>query len=470
MVNISSLILVMVSSRIARSSDSLSLPSASVCQAAERSWLAKLMASRSRSRSIRASGRPGRPGRPAPHPPGPAGPVRPGRAVAPVPRAPGRHDLRPGLGPGGLAEQFAAGPAGAVPDFLAGPAGLLPGRIAVRGTAVPALTARPGQLLAQAAHGVPNVLGHLAGNIPHRFGNLLLQVGQVVQLALDLGPALVGDPVDLPAADRVVGDQALFLQPGQPGVDRARRGRVHAHEPVLEQADDLVAVPGRLVQQLEQVQPELAVPEDGAHRAAPAGPGPPRCSRLTGADRVLTEILAPPPPSVPATLPGPEGVNASNPDRTRPDPDRRSTFALASAGSRTAISPDTVFTRRLPPESRSTSAVTLPAAVRASRVCTVPPARVRPPDTELKVRLPSRARVSTSPDTVLASTGPRTPSRVSPPLTLRTDTLAVIPDTIALAFTTPGWTGQPAGTVIVRSAECRCGRSQPSTPSQVRSS
>ena len=54
-----------------------------------------------------------------------------------------------------------------------------------------------------------------------------------------------------------------------------------------------------------------------------------------------------------------------------------------------------------------------------------------------------------SPDTVRASTAPVTPSSVMAPDTLFTEVAAEIPDTIALAVTTPSWTGQSFGTVIV---------------------
>src|SRR6185437_12324764 len=133
---------------------------------------------------------------------------------------------------------------------------------------------RPGDLLAQAANGVPHILGDLARDVPHRLRQFLFQLGQVVEPGLDLLAALVGDPVDLAPVDLVVGDQAVLLEPGQPRVDGAGGGRVDTHEAILEQADDLVAVPRRLIEQLQQVQPEPAVPEDGAHCASPVPSGP----------------------------------------------------------------------------------------------------------------------------------------------------------------------------------------------------
>src|SRR4029077_16033380 len=56
-----------------------------------------------------------------------------------------------------------------------------------------------------------------------------------------------------------------FLEPGQPRVDGPRRGRVDAHETVLKEPDDLVAVPRCFIQQLEQVEAQPAVAEHWAH-------------------------------------------------------------------------------------------------------------------------------------------------------------------------------------------------------------
>jgi hypothetical protein len=57
---------------------------------------------------------------------------------------------------------------------------------------------------------------------------------------------------------------------------------------------------------------------------------------------------------------------------------------------------------------------------------------------------------------------------VIPPETLLTDALALMPHITALALTTPSWVAQVRGTVTVTDAECRCGRSHFSRPSQVR--
>ena len=171
---------------------------------------------------------------------------------------------------------------------------------------------------------------------------------------------------------------------------------------------------------------------------------------------LVTLRFAEPDPMVALSVVGPgpgEAHIPSKPLRTRPDADRRSTRALAQAGTRTATSPEIVATLSPPPSSRSMSAVTRPLTVLASSWRTAPPARVRSPETELNAISPSMSRASRSPDTVFASTLPITPSSVMSPDTLLADIFAEIPDTIALAFTTPTWVGQPPGTVTVTSAE-----------------
>src|SRR6266542_749847 len=127
--------------------------------------------------------------------------------------------------------------------------------------------------------------------------------------------------------------------------------------------------------------------EDGIRDATVTGVQTCALPILTGADNVVTTIRPAPAPRVPATVLEP-GLRAdrspSNPLLTRPEVDRRSMSALASAGSRTATSPETVVTRSAPSARRSTSAVTLPLTVFASRSCTEPPASVRSPHTELR--------------------------------------------------------------------------------------
>src|SRR6266704_518567 len=93
---------------------------------------------------------------------------------------------------------------------------------AARGLVCPGmeLARRPGQLLAQGPHGLPDVLGDLAGDVADRRRDLLFEFGEVVEAGVQFLPALSGDAVDLPAVGLVVRDQALFLVPGQPGIDR----------------------------------------------------------------------------------------------------------------------------------------------------------------------------------------------------------------------------------------------------------
>src|SRR5215469_1944721 len=144
--------------------------------------------------------------------------------------------------------------------------GSIAGLLACPGVELPC---RPGELLAQGPHGLPDVLGHLAGDVADRGRDLLFKLGKVAVARVELRAALVGDAVNLPAVRLVVRDQALLLEAGQPRVDRAGRRRVHAHEAILQQPDDLVAVPWRLVQQLEQVKAQPAVTEHRAHRPSP---------------------------------------------------------------------------------------------------------------------------------------------------------------------------------------------------------
>src|SRR5262249_24303905 len=123
-----------------------------------------------------------------------------------------------------------------------------------------------GEFLPDGPDGLTDIDGDLLGHVAERLGQLILEVGEAAEPGPDLLPALVRDAVDLLAVDFLVRDQALFLEPGKPRVDSAGRRGVDAHEPVLQQADDLVAVPGRLIEELEQVQPELAMSENWAHR------------------------------------------------------------------------------------------------------------------------------------------------------------------------------------------------------------
>src|SRR5208282_4030210 len=313
-----------------------------------------------------------------------------------------------------------------LPGLLAGFVPGLPGLLADVGGHVPAhpagLTSRPGQLLAEAAHGLPDVFPHLADDVADRRGQFLLELVKLVAPAAQLLAACLGDPVDLAAVYLVVSDQALFLQPGQPGIDRAWRGRVHAHEPVAQQPDNLIAVPGLLVQEPEQVQPEAAVAEYRTQVASPSisfllsG-----CSRLarrssmTRPDIVVTDACPEPAPRLPLTLrdAGAEvRLSSGNSLRTSPERECIFTWASASAGSLSVTSPDTVVTCIPPSGSRSMSAVTSPLTTFASRRSSQPSASVRSPDTVLKLSLPLIPWASSAPDTVLASTSPVTPSSV----------------------------------------------------------
>ena len=143
---------------------------------------------------------------------------------------PGLPDLLPHFvaDPPGLLARVVLG----LPDYLApfrpGLSGLLaclPGLVADVGGRVLArpagLTSRKRQFLAEAADGLPDVLPHLADDVADRGGQFFFELVELVAPAAELLATGLSDPVNLTAVYLVVSDQAFFLEPGQPGVDRA---------------------------------------------------------------------------------------------------------------------------------------------------------------------------------------------------------------------------------------------------------
>src|SRR6202035_1000262 len=198
---------------------------------------------------------------------GAAGPLAPAAPFAPVAPAtplvlgvvpqPGSPFLRPvgcadrlvaGLAGllTGLASSLAGG-VGCLPGALPGCTGLLAGLVPGIPLGTPHLPGGPGQLLAEAAHGVPDVLADLADDVADGRGQLLFELVELVAPAAQLLAARLGDPVDLPPVLFGVGDQALCLEASQRRVDRAWRGSVDAHETIAQQRDSLVAVTCLLV-------------------------------------------------------------------------------------------------------------------------------------------------------------------------------------------------------------------------------
>src|SRR4051812_32918990 len=84
-------------------------------------------------------------------------------------------------------------------------------------------------------------------------------------MRVDEPPAGVGEPVDLAPLVLPVLDEPLRFQPREPRVDGPGRRRVEPEETVLERADHVVPVTGTVLEQPQQVEPELAVAEDRAH-------------------------------------------------------------------------------------------------------------------------------------------------------------------------------------------------------------
>ena len=183
------------------------------------------------------------------------------RLLCLVARLPRRVADLPGLHPRGLLG-LPRLLAGGVPGLLAAAGGRVLARFPLGAAHLPG---GPGQLLPQVADRFPDVLAHLADDVADRRRQLLLELVELVAAVAQLLAPRLGDPVDLAAVLFVVGDQAFFFQPRQPGVDRAGRRGVDAHEPVAQQPDDLVAVPRLLVQQSQQVQPQPSMTEYRAH-------------------------------------------------------------------------------------------------------------------------------------------------------------------------------------------------------------
>src|SRR6185437_15016917 len=337
----------------------------------------------------------------------------------------------------------------------------------------PHLAGGPGQFLAEAAHGVPDVLADLADDVADGRGQFLFELIELVPPVSQLLAAGLGDPVDLAPVFLVVRDQALFLEAGEPRVDGARGGGVHAHEAVAQQPDYLIAVPGLLVEQAQQVQPKASMTENGGHWVLLSIPTGARRKSVTAPDMVVTDTCPVPAPTLPLTVceAGALTVRSeSNSVLTAPEVDCSRTRASLSAGSRSVTSPDIVETFMVPLPSSATSAVTWPLTVFATRLLSSPLATVSPPDMDLKRITPSMSRAAISPDMVSASTFPVTPSRVMSPDMLFTDAPERKPHTTAEALSTPTWLAHSAGTVTVTATWSRRGLRNPSRPSHVRDS
>src|SRR5690606_28804427 len=131
------------------------------------------------------------------------------------------------LGAAGLLLPFLLGPAhlllGSAPGLAVGEAGEVAGEDVVVGVRAggTSLAGRGAHLAAQVARRPAAVRLELGRQFGDRRAALQFQVGQFATAAGQLGAARVGDGVHLAAALHGVGDQALRLQLGQPGVDRA---------------------------------------------------------------------------------------------------------------------------------------------------------------------------------------------------------------------------------------------------------
>src|SRR6201986_374028 len=113
-------------------------------------------------------------------------------------------------------------------------------------------------------------------------------------------------------------------------------------------------MPGFLVEQAQQVQPEASVAEDRGHLVVFSIPTGARRKSVTAPDMVVTDTCAVPAPTLPLTVceAGALPVRSVwNSARTAPDVDRSDTCASLPAGSRSVPPPAIVFTRTVPPSS-----------------------------------------------------------------------------------------------------------------------
>ena len=122
-----------------------------------------------------------------------------------------------------------------------------------------------GEVGAQALHGIAHAAAHFVGDQPHRVGEAGLDALELTGARFDLGVPGGGDRVDRLAAVHRLADETLFFELRQARVDRAGARRVGAAGAVGERLHDVVAVPWALVEEIEQVQAQIAVGEDGGH-------------------------------------------------------------------------------------------------------------------------------------------------------------------------------------------------------------
>ncbi len=191
------------------------------------------------------------------------------------------------LGAAGLLLPLLLDPAhlllGGPPGLLVGEVAVVPGRSRARLRAPAGLGRGRAHLAAQVTGRAAHVGPYLGGQLRDRLADLQLQVRQLAAAVGQFGATRVRDGVHLAAALRGVPDQALGLQLGQAGVDRARRGGVQPLEAFFKEPDHFVAVARGLVEQLEQIQAQASVGEDGGHVRAPSCRSCRRPGRYRGA-------------------------------------------------------------------------------------------------------------------------------------------------------------------------------------------
>src|SRR5690606_19236202 len=77
----------------------------------------------------------------------------------------------------------------------------------------------------------------------------------------EVAPSVIGDGIELLVAVRLRGDVARLFKPGQRRIDDSRAGRIEALRLLIDGLDDVVAVTGLLLDEVERDEAQVAAGE-----------------------------------------------------------------------------------------------------------------------------------------------------------------------------------------------------------------
>src|SRR5262249_23322663 len=132
--------------------------------------------------------------------------------------------------------------------------------------------------------------------------NLRLQGGQLTSSRGKFGRSGIGDRIDLAATSLGVADESFGLHPRQTRGDGAGGGGGGTEEANLQQPDQLIPVLRPFGEQLEQVEPQAAVAEDGGHASSPKSASTGRRNNAMLPPTAVASRRPEPVPRVPLTL------------------------------------------------------------------------------------------------------------------------------------------------------------------------